>query len=93
MQLDPLPVTERDHGADTYSMDITFHEPDTATDGRTRIEDATWGRWMILVETDGTCSIRDYSEQEWLPATYPTLDEAKAEVQRVYTMFLAEAGL
>lgn len=72
-------------------MDITFHPPATADDGRTRIEDSAWGRWMILVETDGTCSIKDYHEDvdDWVAHDLPTLDAAKAEVQRRYDNELA----
>jgi hypothetical protein len=72
---------------------LTFREPEVADDGRSRIYDGEWDRWMILVQTDGTCSIRDYAEEEWLEGDFPTLDAAKAEVQRLYEAELRAVGL
>jgi hypothetical protein len=77
-------------GADTTDMDITFREPEHDADGRSRIFDSWADRWMILVDTDGTCSIKDYHEdvEDWI-AHDLTLAEAKAEVQRLYDNELA----
>lgn len=84
-------------------MDITFHTPETRDDGSQTIEDAEWGRWVIHVNPDGTCTIKVYDDETyWVydpadrdmtPTVFPTLDAAKAEVQRLYADELRAVGL